>query len=82
MHALATDPRDVYVAGIMQRDIIKVAHTLTLDDVRTTISAASNGEVSAVFQGEEFLGLVSLTDIAEALAVIDYVTRQKTLQAV
>jgi len=82
LHALVTDPRDVYVAGIMQRDVIKVAHTLTLDDVRTTIGAANNGEVAAVYRGEEFLGLVSLTDIAEALAVIDYVARQKTLPSV
>jgi len=81
MHALESDPRDVYVTSIMQRDVIKVAHTLTLDEVRTAISMADNGEVAAVYRGEEFLGLVSLTDIVEALAVIDYVSRQKTLQS-
>ena len=82
MNTLANDPSDVFLAGIMQRDFIKVAHTFTLDEVRTTIVAANNGEVAAVYRGEEFLGLVSLTDIAEALAVIDYVARQKTLQQI
>lgn len=81
LNALASNPRDIYVAEIMQRDVTKVAHTFTLDDVRTTISAANNGEVAAVFRGDEFLGLVSLTDIAEALAVIDYVSRQKALHS-
>ena len=78
MHTLAQEPNDVYVAGIMQRDVLRVPHTMTLDEVRNVISA-HNSEVAAVYRDQEYLGLISLTDIAEALAVINYVERQKHL---
>ncbi len=78
MLTLAQEPNDVYVAGIMQRDILRVPHTMTLDEVRNVISA-NDTQVAAVYRDQEYLGLISLTDIAEALAVIDYVDRQKQL---
>jgi Zn-dependent protease len=78
MDAMANDPRDLYVAGIMDRDILRVAHTMTLDEVRVTL-LTNKQPVAAVYEHETYLGLISLTDIAEALAVIDYVERQKLL---
>jgi Zn-dependent protease/predicted transcriptional regulator len=78
MHSLGQEPNDVYVASIMQRDFLRVPHTMTLDDVRNVIGT-NNGQVAAVYREQEYLGLISLTDIAEALAVIDYVERQKQL---
>lgn len=78
MHSLGQEPNDVYVASIMQRDVLRVPHTMTLDEVRTVIGGSSS-QVAAVYRDQEYLGLISLTDIAEALAVIDYVERQKQL---
>jgi Zn-dependent protease len=78
LEALAAEPADQYVAAIMNRDFVRVAHTMSLDEVRSSIGAASD-DVAAVFSGKEFLGLVSLVDIDEALAVIDYVDRNKSL---
>jgi predicted transcriptional regulator len=78
MNSLGQEPNDVYVASIMQRDFLRVPHTMTLDEVRHVIGGSS-GQVAAVYREQEYLGLISLTDIAEALAVIDYVERQKQL---
>jgi CBS domain-containing protein len=78
LEALSTEPVDQYVAAIMNREFVRVPHTMTLDEVRMTISAASD-DVAAVFNGKDYLGLVSLVDIDEALAVIDYVDRNKSL---
>jgi Mg/Co/Ni transporter MgtE len=79
LEALSTEPVDQYVAAIMNREFVRVPYTMTLDEVRMTISAASD-DVAAVFNGKDYLGLVSLVDIDEALAVIDYVDRNKSLQ--
>lgn len=78
MYALSQNPDDVYVAGIMQRDVLRVPHTMTLDDVRNVLNG-NDSQVAAVYREQEYLGLISLVDIAEALAVIDYVERQKQL---
>jgi len=79
MEALGADPRDLYVAGIMDRNFLRVTSTMTLDDVRTML-ISENRQVAAVYDHDQYLGLVSLSDIAEALAVIDFVERQKHLQ--
>jgi Zn-dependent protease/predicted transcriptional regulator len=78
INTLSQEPNDVYVASIMQRDFLRVPHTMTLDEVRNVIGT-SDSQVAAVYRDQEYLGLISLTDIAEALAVIDYVERQKQL---
>ncbi len=78
LNSLSQEPNDVYVASIMQRNVLRVPHSMTLDEVRNII-AANEGQVAAVYHDQEYLGLISLTDIAEALAVIDYVERQKQL---
>lgn len=78
LEALSAEPGDGYVAGIMTREFVRVPHTLTLDEVRSTLSAAHQ-DVAAVFNGSEYLGLVSLVDIDEALLVIDSVERNAAL---
>lgn len=78
--ALANEARDIYVTGIMNRDFVHVPHTATLEDVRT-IMLEQQTSVVAVYDGENYLGLVSSEDISEAFAVIAYQQRQQQLQS-
>jgi Zn-dependent protease/CBS domain-containing protein len=80
LRALATEPRDMYVTGIMQREFVRVQPDLTLDQVRALMAEKSTRTV-AVFEGEEYLGLVSIDDISEALAVLAYQQRNDQLRA-
>lgn len=80
LRALEESHHDEYVTSIMQRDVIRVAYSMSLDDVRTTIQQHA-GDVAAVFRNEEFLGLVSLTDIEEAMLVIESVQNHHFLRA-
>jgi Zn-dependent protease/CBS domain-containing protein len=79
LRALASDPRDMYVTGIMQREIVRVEPAMTLDEVRDTMQL-KNSRTVAVFDGELYLGLVSLDDISEALAVLAFQQRHDQLQ--
>jgi Zn-dependent protease/predicted transcriptional regulator len=76
LRSLGTTPEDVFVNGIMQREIIRVEADATLDEVRETM-AAKGVRVVAVYSGERYLGLVSIEDIAEAFAVISFQERQQ-----
>lgn len=80
VRALEESHKDEYVTAIMQRNVIRVEHTMTLDDVRSTIQSNA-GDVAAVYRNEEFLGLVSLTDIEEAMVVIESVQNHHFLRA-
>lgn len=80
MRALEHSTQDEYVTAIMQRDVVKVDYTLTLDEVRTRIQSQGS-DVAAVFRGEQFLGLVSLLDIEEAMLVIESVQNHHFLRA-
>lgn len=79
LRALASDGRDVFVTGIMQRDVARVDANLSLDDVRQ-VMIEQNKRVVAVYSGEAYLGLVSLEDISEAFAVLTYQQRQQELR--
>ena len=69
---LASEVNDLYVAGVMKRDVLTVDASQGLDDVRRLM--AEKGErIVAVNRGEDFLGLVSMEDIAEALVVSSFV---------
>ena len=71
LKALATGEADVYVAGIMKRDVLRVDASLDLDEVRRRL--VEKGErIAAVYRGETYLGLVSQEDIAEALLVVAF----------
>jgi Zn-dependent protease len=76
LRALAGNTEDAYVTGIMHRDVVRVDATATLDQVRQTM-AEQNARVVAVYDGETYLGLVSMEDIAEAFAVIAFLQRQQ-----
>ena len=82
LRALASDPRDLYVSGIMQREVPRVSAQQTLEDVRQTLAGAGK-RVAAVYEGSgdrHYLGLVSLEDIQEALLVASFVERQQQLR--
>ena len=72
LRTLATEVNDLYVAGVMKREVLTVDATQGLDDVRRLMG--EKGErIVAVNSGETFLGLVSMEDIAEALVVSSFV---------
>jgi len=73
--ALASDTQDGYVAGIMNRTIVRVVSQATLEEARQLMLERGT-RVVAVYDGEQYLGLVSAEDLAEAHAVISYQQRQ------
>lgn len=79
LRALATDPQDGYVTGIMRREVVRVDASASLDQAREALSGAG-ARVAAVYDADSFLGLVSLEDIAEAFAVIAFQQRQQDLR--
>lgn len=79
LRALASDARDLYVTGIMQRDIVRVPATTTLDEVRQLMNERAT-RVVAVYEGETYLGLVSIEDISEAYAVLAFLQRQQDVR--
>ena len=77
--ALSNEARDIYVTGIMNREFVRVPKTATLDEVRT-IMAAQHARVVAVYDAENYMGLISTEDISEAFAVLAYQQHQHQLQ--
>jgi len=80
LKTLATDPQDLYVAGVMNREVVRVSAGESLDDVRRTM-AEKEVRIVAVYDGERYLGLLSAEDLAEALLVVTFVERQRQLRA-
>ncbi|MCS6988703.1 MAG: site-2 protease family protein [Chloroherpetonaceae bacterium] len=79
-NALATHSRDVYVTEIMRRDFPTVQASASLDEVASLM--AERGErIVAVFNGADYLGLVSLEDLNEAFAVLAFLDKQQQLKA-
>lgn len=76
LRALATNTQDIYATMIMHRDVVRVDHNAPLDEVRQRM-AENNTRVVAVYDGETYLGLVSIEDISEAYAVIAFLNRQE-----
>jgi Zn-dependent protease len=74
LRALATGDGDAYVTQVMQRDIVRVEAADTLDKVRE-VMAEKGVRIVGVYQGETYLGLVSLDDMAEAYAVLRFMER-------
>ena len=79
LRALATHAGDTFITEIMQRDFLKLDARKSLDEVRR-LMRENNTRIAAVFDGANYLGLVSLEDIAEAFAVQTFVEKQKQLQ--
>jgi Zn-dependent protease len=68
LQALAAETADVYVTGIMQREVLELDGGLTLADAQETLSE-KGASVAAVFEGGRFLGLVNEDDIRETLQI-------------
>jgi len=79
MQALATQPHDLYVSEVMRREVLKLDANLTLDDARDQMSE-QGVRVAAVYDGENFLGLISMEDIQEAFSVLMFNQRHVELQ--
>ncbi|MHB1046867.1 MAG: site-2 protease family protein [Thermoanaerobaculia bacterium] len=80
LKALATETNDLYVAGIMRREVLTVDARQGLDEVRRLMG--EKGErIAAVNDGETFLGLVSVEDIGEALVVSSFVQLREKRRA-
>jgi len=77
MQALASQPDDLYVSEIMNRDIVKLDADLNLDEVREQLGE-KGVRVAAVYKGDEFLGLISAEDLQEAFSVLMF--NQRHLQ--
>ncbi len=80
LKALAAETQDVYVAGIMEREVLSAEGSMPLDDVRRLMQGKGT-RIAAVYDGEKYLGLISLDDIAEAILVSAYVKNQEMRRA-
>ena len=76
LRALASDPGDGYVTGIMRREIVQIAAAASLEDARDLMNERGV-RVVAVYDGQTYLGLVSLEDIAGAFMVIAFQQRRQ-----
>lgn len=76
---LGTQPDDLYVSEVMQRDFLGLDADLSLDEAREQM-AEKGVRVAAVYQGDEFLGLVSMEDIQEAFSILMFNQRHVELQ--
>ena len=71
LKSLATETHDVYVAGVMNRDVPHLDADAPLNDARKVLQE-KGARVAAVYRGETYLGLVSQEDLAEALLVVAF----------
>jgi len=81
LRALATQPHDLYVSEVMMRDVVKLDANLTLDEAREQMSE-QDARVAAVYDGENFLGLISMEDIQEAFSILMFNQRHIELKQV
>lgn len=79
MLTLSSRPDDCYVTEIMQREFLRVDANKTLDEVRQLMSE-QGARLAAVFDGADYLGLISIEDISEAFAVLSFLERQQQLR--
>ncbi|MCS7061206.1 MAG: site-2 protease family protein [Anaerolineae bacterium] len=76
LRSLSEAINDAYVTEIMRRDFVKVEADRPLDEVQQ-IMAEHNQRVVAVYEGDHFLGLVSIEDISEAFTILSFMQRQQ-----
>lgn len=80
IRSLATNSDDVFVASVMERDVLRVESKQQLSEVSEALQRAGH-RIAAVYDGESYLGLVSREDIQEALAVVTFLEHQRRLRA-
>ncbi len=78
LRALALQHPDAFVTEIMRRDFPRIDSTKSLDEVREFLAEQSQ-RIVAVFNGNQYLGLISSEDLSEAFAVLTFVQRNKKL---
>ncbi len=77
-NALANYSHDAQVTEVMHRDFLTVQADRSLDEVYALM--AERGErIAAVFNGTDYLGLVSLEDLNEAMAILAFLDKQQNL---
>jgi len=76
LQSLATSTSDNFVTDMMQRDVLRVDKTSTLQEVLAAMKQ-KGARVAAVYDRETFMGLVSADDISEAYAVLSFQQRQQ-----
>jgi Zn-dependent protease/CBS domain-containing protein len=72
--ALQHEPSDTYVAGLMERNVPRVDEAISLEEAYRMLGE-HRAVAAAVYRGEEFLGLIGLASISEALAVASAMAR-------
>ena len=77
--ALATYSADPFVTEIMVREFLKIEASKSLDETRR-IMAERGTHIAAVYDGANYLGLISMDDIVEAFTVQTFVERQKQVR--
>jgi Zn-dependent protease/predicted transcriptional regulator len=68
LRALADDPTDAYVAGLMDRHYLRLEARQSLAEAQELMAEQSR-TVAAVFAGDRYLGLINLDDLREALQI-------------
>jgi Zn-dependent protease len=68
LRALADDPSDPYVAGLMDRKYLRLDSRQSLAEAQELMTE-QNRSVAAVFAGDRYLGLINLDDLREALQI-------------
>lgn len=79
LRTLALNAGDRYVTEIMQRNVLRMDASKSLDEVRQALGE-NNARLAAIYDGGQYLGLVSADDIREALMVSALVQRQHKLR--
>jgi Zn-dependent protease len=68
LRSLADDPNDAYVAGLMDRNVLRLDARQSLAEAQELMAEQSR-TVAAVFAADRYLGLLNLEDLREALQI-------------
>lgn len=72
IRSLASLDYDAYVTEVMQREFERIEADRSLEEARVAL-LEKGARVAAVMRGQDYLGLVSLDDIQEAMMVLSFV---------
>lgn len=79
LETLGSAPGDTFVTEIMRREFLKVDANQSLSEVRQGM-VEDGTQIAAVYDGANYLGLVSLEDITEAFAIQTFVRRHEHIK--
>ena len=74
--ALATSTIDLFATEIMERDVLKIDASKTLQEVSESMSLKGK-HVAAVYDNGNYLGLIGIEDIREAFTILAFLERQE-----